>query len=172
MDEQADIINLTERLVLGTEGSEKDELGRFKGDSLLSFSYKPFLSPQIGSGDELGGSFVAAFSHSMNSSLNLPFVTSPTKDKDQFLFPTVARNPNKALLTVDAKTSLILVANEVTCNLFGYQKSDLVGLKVQHLFTEPYQARQRALVEQNIDSLGETVLVSGKVVCRRGGGGV
>ncbi len=160
------IAALTHRLVIShTEDSDQDKLERFKGNSLLSISYKPSQqSPLPTSGDDLGGSFVSAFAHSMNSSFNLPFVTSPTKDKDAFLFPTVARNPNKALVTIDAKSSLILVANEVACNVFGYQKCDLVGLKIQHLFTEPYQSRQRALVEENIDSTGETVLISGKVV--------
>ena len=165
-DRNDSIVALTDRLVIShTEDLEKDELERFKGNSLLSVSYKPSQqSPLPTGGDELGGSFVSAFAHSLNSSFNLPFVTSPTKDRDSFLFPTVARNPNKALVTIDAKSSLILVANEVTCNLFGYQKCDLVGLKIQHLFTQPYQSRQRALVEENIDSTGETVLISGKVV--------
>ena len=52
----------------------------------------------------------------------------------------------------------------MTCELFGYQKDELAGMKVQHLFTEPYRAKQQALVEQNIDSTGATVLISGKVV--------
>lgn len=161
-------MDLAKRLSsMSCEQSSVNELDKFKGDSLLSVSYKPSLvspGPPTTNWDDLGGSFVSAFAHSLNSSLNLPFVTSPTKDKETFLYPTVARNPNKALLTIDAKSSLILVTNEVACNLFGYQKSDMVGLKIQHLFTEPYQSHQRALAEENIDSTGGTVLVSGKVV--------
>lgn len=167
-DEPTDkqVTNLAKRLSSLSTNDHINELDKFKGDSLLSFSYQPLplVSPGPTNWEDLGGSFVSAFSHSLNSSLNLPFVTSPTKDKETFLYPTVARNPNKALLTIDAKSSLILVTNEVACNLFGYQKSDLVGLKIQHLFTEPYQSHQRALVEENIDSAGGTVLVSGKVV--------
>ena len=56
------------------------------------------------------------------------------------------------------------MANEMTCELFGYQRNELVDMKVQSLFTEPYRAKQRALVEQNVDSSGEPVLISGKVV--------
>ena len=37
-------------------------------------------------------------------------------------------------------------------------------MKVQNLFTEPYRAKQHALVERNIDESGKEVLVSGKVV--------
>ena len=156
---------LTRRLVIDTScDSDNEELHqRFLGDSLNSVSYKP-LTPAPPTGDDLGGSFVSAFSHSLNTSFTLPFVTSPTKDRDPFLYPTVTRNPNKAIVTIDARSSLILMTNEVTCDMFGYSKRDLVGLKIQHLFTEPYQSRQRALVEENIDCTGETVLLSGKVV--------
>ena len=117
----------------------------------------------------LGGSFVRAFTQGLNSSLNVPFVhqnsslSSPSGDSSA-LFPTASRNPNKAIITIDGQSSRILVANEITCELFGYQKDELAGMKVQHLFTEPYRAKQQALVEQNIDSTGATVLISGKVV--------
>jgi len=80
------------------------------------------------------------------------------------LFPTTSRNPNKAIVTIDAHSSEILMANEMTCELFGYQRAELCGMKVQRLFTEPYLGKQRALVEQNITASGETRLVSGKVV--------
>ena len=57
-----------------------------------------------------------------------------------------------------------MMSNEITCDLFGYQRDELIGMKVQNLFTEPYRAKQHALVERNIDSSGKEVLVSGKVV--------
>ena len=116
-----------------------------------------------------GGSFVRAFTQGLNSSLNVPFVhqntslSSPSGDTSA-LFPTASRNPNKAIITIDAQSSRILVANEMTCELFGYQKDELSGMKVQNLFTEPYRTKQQALVEQNIDSSGAPVLISGKVV--------
>lgn len=118
-----------------------------------------------------GGSFINAFTQGLSSSLNVPFIgqtpSSPGGGLNTLstLFPTTARNPNKAIITIDAQTSRILIANEMTCELFGYQRNELVDMKVQSLFTEPYRAEHRALVEQNIDSLGKTVLISGKVVC-------
>ncbi len=117
----------------------------------------------------IGGSFVRAFTQGLNSSaLSEPFLgqQSPTSSGANFssLFPSTARNPNKAIITIDAQNSRILTANEMTCELFGYQRKELVNIKVQSLFTEPYRAEHRALVEQNIDSSGKTVLVSGKVV--------
>ena len=137
----------------------------FMGDSLLSFSFNPPSTPLTPRSAELGGSFVSAFCRSLNTSLNVPFFASPSKDKEAtFLFPTVVRNPNKVILTIDATTSVVLIANNLACSLFGYEQSQLVGMKVQSLFSEPYRAKQRALVEQNINAAGETVLVSGKVV--------
>jgi PAS domain-containing serine/threonine kinase len=121
-----------------------------------------------------GGSFIQAFTQGLNSSLSIPYIaTSPVggamggsgSGGEQFpLFPTAARNPNKAIITIDAQGSRILVANEMTCELFGYQPSELTGMKIQNLFTEPYRGKQRALMEQNISALGETILISGKVV--------
>ena len=81
------------------------------------------------------------------------------------LFPSAARNPNKAIVTIDAQSSCILMTNEITCELFGYQRDELAGMKVQNLFSEPYRVKQQALIERNIDCSGREVLISGKVVC-------
>ena len=165
-DEQEDynddmLLKLTNRLTLTP--TEPNNLQRFTGDSLLSFNYSLPSTPQPPF--DLGGSFVSAFSYPLNSSLNIPFLTSPSKDKDsQFLFPSVTRNPNKALITINAATSVILVANKVASQLFNYSQNDLIGLKIQQLFAEPYKSKQQALAEQNINASGQTVLVSGKVV--------
>ena len=117
-----------------------------------------------------GGSFVRAFTQGLNTSLSVPYLqsTSPgpgASSSDQFhLFPSVARNPNKAIITIDALNSRILTANEMTCELFGFQRDELSGMKIQKLFTEPYSGEQRALMEQNISASGEMVVISGKVV--------
>lgn len=144
-----------------------DTLDKFTGDSLLHFSFNPggnFTSPNE---PQLGGSFVRAFTNQgLHTSLNVPSVhqmQSSTGDASQ-LFPSAAQNPNKAIVTIDAQSSVILMTNEITCELFGYQCNELVGMKVQNLFTEPYRAKQHALVERNIDASGKEVLVSGKVV--------
>lgn len=164
------------------EGQEAGEprrtsltLDHFTGDSLLHFSYNPVQSTGGGglqglSDAHLAGSFVTAFTQGLNTSLNVPFMAqavSPAPSpmgESAYIFPSAARNPNKAIVTIDSRTSRILVANEMTCELFAYQRNELVGMKVQQLFTEPYRARHRVLVEQNIDQSGETVLISGKVV--------
>ena len=149
-------------------------LDRFTGDSMLSYSFNAGGSGGGNPGghaapdSQLNGSFVSAFNQSLNSSLNAPFLhqglTSPTGSDGSYLFPSTARNPNKSIVTIDAQSSRILMANETTCEMFGYKRGELAGMKVQNLFAEPYRARHRALVEQNIDSTGKTVLISGKVV--------
>ena len=143
---------------------DPSDFQRFKGDSLLSFSYNlsSSLLPELTTTS--GTSFVSAFSRSLSTSLNTSsYLTSPNKD-NSFLYPTAVRNPNKALLTINATTSQILVANKVAGQLFGYPQGKLAVMKIEELFDEPYQSRQRALVEQNIKTSGETVLISGKVV--------
>ena len=152
-------------------------LDRFTGDSMLSYSFNAGgggglggnpLGGHVAPDSQLNGSFVSAFSQSLNSSLNAPFLhqglTSPTGSDASHLFPSTVRNPNKSIVTIDARSSRILMANEITCEMFGYTRGELGGMKVQTLFAEPYRARHRALVEQNIDSTGNTVLISGKVV--------
>ena len=147
-------------LLEDTTTPDKESLLRFSGSSLLSVSYQ--AQPNL---SEYDGAFVTAFNNSLNSSLNVPFVSSPSKDKDSsYLFPTAARSPYKALLTINANTGIILMSNKVAGNMFGYSKETLVGKKIEELFTEPYRSKQRALIEQNIDVSGESVLVSGKVV--------
>lgn len=129
-----------------------------------------FLSPLLPSRMSAGGSFVRAFTQGLSTSLSVPFIPSSSpalgsaSGDHAHLFPSAARNPNKAIVTIDADTSRILVANEMTCELFGYQRDELCGMKVQTLFTEPYRGTQRALVEQNISASGELVPISGKVV--------
>ena len=143
-------------------GIDPAHLAHFTGEEMLSVSYGRSGVASPPPGDQLSGSFVKAFSSSMNTSLNVPFMQTMMDSSN--VFPTASRAPNKALVTISAQTSRILVANEYACEVFGYSRGDLVGMKVQSLFTEPYRPRQRALVEQHIDSTGETVLLSGKVV--------
>ena len=72
---------------------------------------------------------------------------------------------NKAIVTFNAKTSEILVANDVACEMFAYTHDDLIGMKMSKMFTKSDEARQEALVEQHIEDSGAVVMVSGKVVC-------
>lgn len=71
---------------------------------------------------------------------------------------------NKAILTLDGKTSKILVANEIAGKLFNYLNGELTGMKMSKLFTMQDGFKQNALIEQHIDTEGNIVMISGKVV--------
>eukprot|EP00118_Oscarella_pearsei_P026627 m.310191 g.310191 ORF g.310191 m.310191 type:complete len:1075 (+) comp50132_c0_seq1:55-3279(+) len=79
------------------------------------------------------------------------------------LFPSTVRNPNKALVTVDGDT-VVLIANEMACELFGYSREKIVGMRLKELFASPFREKQEYLVEEHIDTKGRTVMVNGKVV--------
>ncbi|KAG7457084.1 hypothetical protein MATL_G00242780 [Megalops atlanticus] len=78
--------------------------------------------------------------------------------------PPVIHNPNKAILTVDPKTTEILVANEKACKLFEYNNNDLIGLKLSGLLKRANQIVEEALGEEYMERDGNPVVVSGKVV--------
>lgn len=136
------------------------ELEQFSGGSMLSYSYHSQSKLPVGD-SYLNNSFIRSFTNSLNTSLNIP---SMHMSSTGTLFPSTARSPNKALVTISAQSSQILVANRTACELFGYQRQQLLGMKVHSLFAEPYRGKQQALVEQHIDVEGGLVLMAGKVV--------
>ncbi|MBN3296883.1 PASK kinase, partial [Amia calva] len=73
-------------------------------------------------------------------------------------------NPKKAILTVDTKTTEILVANEVACKLFEYRSQELIGLKLTCLLRKTNQTLEEALGEEHLQTNGNLIMVSGKVV--------
>ncbi|XP_052234562.1 uncharacterized protein LOC127847053 isoform X3 [Dreissena polymorpha] len=77
--------------------------------------------------------------------------------------PTSVRNPNKALCTIDAKTSEILIANEMACELFAYEESELIGMKLKDLVRlKPRD--QSTIMESHLEPTGDVVNICGKVV--------
>uniref|UniRef100_A0A7M5V6U5 Uncharacterized protein n=1 Tax=Clytia hemisphaerica TaxID=252671 RepID=A0A7M5V6U5_9CNID len=76
------------------------------------------------------------------------------------------KKPTQAIVTINARTSRILITNETACDLFGYTDEELCGkhMKVSQLFTMEDGVKQNVLIEQNIDKEGNIVMVSGKVL--------
>ena len=72
---------------------------------------------------------------------------------------------NKAIVTINARTSEILTANDMAAELFSYSRKQLIGIKMSDLFADTHKEKQEALVEQHIEASGAVVMVSGKVVC-------
>lgn len=80
------------------------------------------------------------------------------------LLPAPAGNPNKAIFTVDAKTSEILVANDNACQLLGYSSRDLIGQKLTRFFLKPDSAVVEALSEEHVEADGRAAVAFGTVV--------
>ncbi|XP_022092767.1 uncharacterized protein LOC110980418 isoform X2 [Acanthaster planci] len=145
--------------------SKKDEcpitdpvcmLEKFKGDGLDTFSFSAGLSK---------GSFAPSPTPQLNLSLgqSWSFYNFVGGGQMGSSFPNTVRNPNKAILTVEAKTTKILVANEMACELFCYSSKELVGMKMSSLLSVNDRKQPEALCEQHLESNGEVVMVSGKV---------
>ena len=71
---------------------------------------------------------------------------------------------NKAIVTINARTSEILTANDMAAELFSYSTQQLIGIKMSELFADTHKEKQEALVEQHIEASGAVVMVNGKVV--------
>lgn len=71
---------------------------------------------------------------------------------------------NKAIVTINARTSEILTANDMAAELFGYSAQQLIGIKMSQLFADVHKEKQESLVEQHIEASGAVVMVNGKVV--------
>ncbi|XP_071804345.1 PAS domain-containing serine/threonine-protein kinase-like isoform X2 [Asterias amurensis] len=131
-------------------------LEKFKGDGLDTFSFSAGLSK---------GSFAPAPTSQLNASLgqSWSFYNFVGGGQMGATFPTTVRNPNKAILTIEARTTKILVANEMACELFCYSTNELVGMKMSSLLSVNDRKQPEALCEQHLEDNGEVVIVSGKV---------
>lgn len=83
------------------------------------------------------------------------------------LNPKSGINPNKAVFTIDSKTSNILIVNRNACDLLGYQSRELCdsGVKFSNLLACKNKIHVSALAENQFNSEdGTMLLLSGKVV--------
>uniref|UniRef100_A0A7N5JQ44 PAS domain-containing serine/threonine-protein kinase n=1 Tax=Ailuropoda melanoleuca TaxID=9646 RepID=A0A7N5JQ44_AILME len=80
------------------------------------------------------------------------------------LLPTPVCNPNKAVFTVDARTTEILVANDKACQLLGHSSHDLIGQKLTQFFLKPDSDVVKALSEEHVEADGHAAVVFGTVV--------
>ncbi|KAM5228661.1 LOW QUALITY PROTEIN: PAS domain-containing serine/threonine-protein kinase [Ctenodactylus gundi] len=80
------------------------------------------------------------------------------------LLPGPVYNPNKAIFTVDAKSTEILVANDKACKLLGYSSHDLIGQKLIQFFVHLDSDVAEALSEEHVEADGRAAVVFGTVV--------
>jgi PAS domain containing serine/threonine kinase len=86
---------------------------------------------------------------------------------NSILNPNSGINPNKAVFTIDSKTSNILIVNRNACDLLGYTSKELCdsGIKFSNLLACKNKIHVSALAENQFNSEdGTMILLSGKVV--------
>ncbi|KAM9542906.1 PAS domain-containing serine/threonine-protein kinase isoform 6-T6 [Guaruba guarouba] len=108
----------------------------------------------------------SSFSTSIGSS-SCSCLLTLTEESSQHL-PTSARNPNKAIFTVDANTTevfaVILVANDKACKLLGCSSQELIGQKLSRFISKSSQEAWEAVGEENIETDECSSVISGTVV--------
>ncbi|XP_032967226.1 PAS domain-containing serine/threonine-protein kinase isoform X2 [Rhinolophus ferrumequinum] len=107
---------------------------------------------QVDLATSLGSTSCCSLLRGLSSGCNTPLLPAPTG------------NPNKAIFTVDAKTSEILVANDNACQLLGYSSRDLIGQKLTRFFLKPDSDVVEALSEEHVEADGRAAVVFGTVV--------
>lgn len=79
--------------------------------------------------------------------------------------PKSGINPNKAVFTMDSRTSQILIVNNNACQLLGYSSRELCSMQFSDLLTNKNKSHVCALAEGQLNSEdGTMVLLSGKVI--------
>ncbi|KFR17133.1 PAS domain-containing serine/threonine-protein kinase, partial [Opisthocomus hoazin] len=106
----------------------------------------------------------ASLSTSTGSSASCSFLHALTGEVSSQHVRTAARNPNKAIFTVDVNTSEILVANDKACKLLGCSSQNLIGQKLSRLISKSSQEVWEAVDEESIETDECSSVVSGTVV--------
>ncbi|NWQ65637.1 PASK kinase, partial [Neopipo cinnamomea] len=101
---------------------------------------------------------------SIGSSASCSFLHAPAVEESSQHLPAAARNPNKAIFTVDASTTEILVANDRACKLLGCSSQELIGQKLSHLISKPSQGVWEAVGEEYLETYEWSSVVSGTVM--------
>lgn len=105
------------------------------------------------------GCFTPGTASPYNSSLMNPASESIMR------IPKSGINPNKAVFTIDSKTSQILIVNHNACQLLGYSSKELSSMQFSSLLVSKKKNHVSALAEGQLNSEdGTIVLLSGKVV--------
>lgn len=104
-----------------------------------------------------------------SSGSGLPFnaFTNTSSASESILrIPKTDINPNKAIFTIDSRTSNILIVNSKACQILNYSPNELCEMKFSSLLTnKTNKSYVSALAEGQLNSLdGTMVLLSGKVV--------
>ncbi|XP_075013827.1 PAS domain-containing serine/threonine-protein kinase isoform X7 [Calonectris borealis] len=106
----------------------------------------------------------ASLSTSIGSSGSCSFLHALAVEESSQHLPTAARNPNKAIFTVDVSTTEVLVANDKACKLLGCSSQELIGQKLSRLISKSSQEVWEAVGEEYVETDECSSVVSGTVV--------
>uniref|UniRef100_A0A182JX14 Protein kinase domain-containing protein n=1 Tax=Anopheles christyi TaxID=43041 RepID=A0A182JX14_9DIPT len=103
------------------------------------------------------------FPHGVSSPYNNSYIASTSESIGRL--PKSDINPNKAVFTIDSKTSRILIVNRNACELLGYNSKELCEMEFTGLLLNKNKMHVSALAEGQLNSEDGTVIIlSGKVV--------
>uniref|UniRef100_A0A8B9IBG6 PAS domain-containing serine/threonine-protein kinase n=1 Tax=Anser brachyrhynchus TaxID=132585 RepID=A0A8B9IBG6_9AVES len=106
----------------------------------------------------------SSLSNSIGSSASNSFLHALAVEESSQHLPAVARNPNKAIFTVDTNTTEILVANDKACKLLGYSSHELIGQKLSRFISKCSQEIWEAVGEESLETDECSSVFSGTVV--------
>ncbi|XP_035904664.1 LOW QUALITY PROTEIN: PAS domain-containing serine/threonine-protein kinase [Anopheles stephensi] len=103
------------------------------------------------------------YPHGVSSPYNNSYIASTSESIGRL--PKSDINPNKAVFTIDSKTSRILIVNRNACELLGYNSKELCEMEFTSLLLNKNKMHVSALAEGQLNSEDGTVIIlSGKVV--------
>ncbi|XP_052895946.1 PAS domain-containing serine/threonine-protein kinase [Anopheles moucheti] len=105
----------------------------------------------------------SCYPHGVASPYNNSYIASTSESIGRL--PKSDINPNKAVFTIDSKTSRILIVNRNACELLGYNSKELCEMEFTNLLLNKNKMHVSALAEGQLNSEDGTVIIlSGKVV--------
>ncbi|XP_058066306.1 uncharacterized protein LOC131215929 [Anopheles bellator] len=103
------------------------------------------------------------YPHGVASPYNSSYIASTSESIGRL--PKSDINPNKAVFTIDSRTSRILIVNRNACELLGYSSKELCEMEFTGLLLNKSKMHVSALAEGQLNSEDGTVIIlSGKVV--------
>ncbi|XP_071898415.1 PAS domain-containing serine/threonine-protein kinase isoform X4 [Anas platyrhynchos] len=106
----------------------------------------------------------STLSNSIGSSASNSFLHALAVEESSQHLPAAARNPNKAIFTVDTSTTEILVANDKACKLLGYSSQELIGQKLSRFISKCSREMWEAVGEESLETDECSSVFSGTVV--------
>ncbi|XP_066454603.1 PAS domain-containing serine/threonine-protein kinase [Eleutherodactylus coqui] len=96
----------------------------------------------------------------------------PTPDDTSHSIPSCVRSSSRAVLTVNTKTTQILIANDKACRMFGYSSLELIGMSLSMLIPASSHRISETLEEELIEADGISRVPGEVVEAVRNGGEV